>query len=349
MQEVKNNLKKIGEKMRGSNDTHKESLRKKLIGLYPEGPVTLPGRPFWSPVFSWGAVAVMALVIGGAVYDRPVTILKSEQSVTAYEAADFFVEDASFIGRISIPRGEIDVTKDVDIIEYEEDHGTMLEQSVNIRMLTREEDASKTVAALFTSLGGHLSSIRSRDDEYTAIKGSIPTSQIIFFYEQLDMFVKNDAFIEKTLRGDSVTSEAIDLAGRIQLLRDDEARITEQLQNATTDVQKKMLQEGLETISAEMIQLIDEQDALDDRIDYVTVSVNIEKLPSIWDVQNKHQLNDVIAGYESPTLWQGIVINVLTVFFIAIEFLSVTFWILIPLGIFILMHLRRRRVLHELE
>lgn len=367
MQEVKNTLKKIGEKMQGGNNVHKESLRQKLIALCPEESVMLPKRLTWFPVLSWGAVAVIALVIGNAMYDRPVAIPEYEQSLTEYDS----LEEYSMVSALSDSAGlasggsffddydgadrtrpveiSINTAKDEDIIEYEKDNGTMLEQSVNINMLTQEDDASETVAALFASLGGHLSSIRSNDDEYTTITGSIPASRMSFFYEQLDTFVKNDAFIEKTLRGDSVTSEAIDLAERGQALRDAEADITAQLQNATTDEQKKMLQESLETISDEMIQLTNEQGALADRVDYVTVSVSIEKLPSLWGVQNEYQLNEVIAGYESPTLWQGIVINVLTVFFIAIEFLSVTFWILIPLGIFILMYLRRSRMLRELD
>lgn len=367
MQEVKNNLKKIGEKIRGSNDTHKASLRQKLLALHPEESAVLPRRLAWFPVLSWGAVAVVALVIGNAMYDRPVPMPEYQQSAKESEFTEYsmvvdalsdsaglasggsFFDDYDGADRTRPVEMSTNTAKDDDIVEYEKDNGTMLEQSVNINMLTQEDDASETVAALFASLGGYLSSIRSNDDEYTTITGSIPASRMSFFYEQLDTFVKNAAFIEKTLRGDSVTSEAIDLAEREQALRDAEADVTEQLKNATTDEQKKMLQESLETISDEMFQITDEQDALDDRVDYVTVSVGIEKLPSIWGMQNGHQLNDVIAGYESPTLWQRIVINVLTALFVAVEFLSVTFWILIPLGIFILIRLRRRRILRELD
>ncbi len=361
MQEVKNNLKKMGDKMRESNENHKGSLRQKLIALSPEEPAMLPKHFVWFPVLSWGAIAVVAFVVGNAMYDRPISFYEYERSITKYGLGDspmvsVFYDDSDVnniaardsYGDDALVR-ESETTKGQEIVDYEEDNGAMLEQSVSMSILTQEDDVSETIAALFASLGGHLSSIRSNDDEYATITGSIPVSRISFFYEQLDTFVKNDAFIEKTLSGDSVTSEAIDLAKREQALRDAEAEITEQLKNAKTDEQKKMLQESLETISDEMIQLTDEQDALNDRVDYVTVSVSIEKLPSMWGIQSEYQLNDVIAGYESPTLWQGIIINVLTVFFIAIEFLSVTFWILIPLGIFVLMRLKRRRILNELE
>lgn len=358
--------------MRGSNDAHKDSLRQKLLALQPEEAAMLPKRFGWFPVFSWGAIALVVIIIGSEFYQRPVATPEYQPSGTAYHIEDYSLNDVSdsagmasdeslFDGfdaedlSVSIPYGddglggESERTKDNDIIDYEEDNGPMLEQSVNVRMLTQEDDASETVAALFASLGGHLASIRSNDDEYATITGSIPASRMSFFYEQIDALVKNGAFIEKTLRGDSVTTEALDLADREEALRAAEVSVTEQLQAATTEEQKKKLQESLETISEEMVQLTEEQEALNDRVDYVTVSVSIEKLPSLFGVQNEYQLTDVIAGFESPTLWQGIVINILTVFFIAVQFLSVTFWILIPLGIFVLMRLKRRRILNELE
>lgn len=367
MQEVKNNLKKIGENMRASHDAHKESLRHRLTALHPEEPVLLPKRLTWFPVLSWGAVVVIALVIGNAMYDRSAaydtsvsfniidnSLVDERDGMGAVsEAADmvtggWFADGSEMIA--SYPPGvKNDVTHE-DIVDYEEDNGAMLEQSVNISMLTQEDDASETVVALFASLGGHLSSIHSNDDNFTTITGSIPVSRMSLFYEQLDMLVKSDAFIEKIVQGDSVIREAIDIAQREQDLRDVEAEMTEQLQRAeTTDEQKKVLRQSLELISDEMIELTRERDALDNRVDYVTVSVTIEELPSIWGVQNTHQLNDVIAGYESPTLWQKILINVLTVFFIAVEFFSLTFWILIPLGIFFIVHFRRRRVFRELD
>lgn len=372
MQEVKNHLKNMGKKLQGSSDAHKDALRKKLLALQPEETIVPSQRLAWFPVLSWGAIAVVVLVIGTEFSQRPVVAPEYESSNTAYYIEDHslvadvsdsagMVGDTGFVERareeartISIPYGNdglggLETMKDDDIIDYEQDNGAMLEQSVNIRILTREDDASETVAALFASLGGHLSSIRSNDDEYATITGSIPASRMSFFYEQIDALVKNDAFIEKTLRGDSVTTEALDLADREEALRAAEISATEQLQAATTEEEKKRLQESLETISEEMVQLAEEQDLLDDRVDYVTVSVNIEKLPSLFGVQSEHQLNDVIAGFERPTLWQGILINVLTVFFIVVEFLSITFWILIPLAIFVLIHLKRRRVLKELE
>lgn len=373
MQEVKNHVKNIGKKLQGSGDAHKEALRKKLLALQPEE-VTVPTKQLaWFPVLSWGAVALVAIVIGTKLsYQTTETPRYQESEVAEYDSQiDSFNDETGLasdrglfdgvsasdtsLSVVPLPYGkdtpdeEQGTAKDKDIVDYEQDNGTMLEQSVNIRILTKEDDASETVAALFASLGGHLSSIRSNDDEYATISGSIPASRMSFFYEQLDALVKNDAFIEKTVRGDSVTTEALDLAEREEALRAAEVSVTAQLQEAITEEEKKRLQESLETISKDMVQLAEEQDLLDDRVDYVTVSVSIEKLPSLFGVQNEYQLNDVIAGFERPTLWQGILINVLTVFFIAIEFLSVTFWILIPLTIFILIRLKRRRMLTELE
>lgn len=202
MQEVKNNLKKIGEKMRTSNDAHKESLRHKLAARYPEESVVLPKRLTWFPVLSWGAVAVVALVIGNAMYDRPVVYDNSapftftENSLvderdemgavseaTAMVSDEWFADGSEMIA--SYPPGvKADVAHE-DIVDYEEDNGTMLEQSVNIRMLTQEDNASETVTALFASLGGYVSSLRSNDEKYITIIGSVPASRMSFFTNSL--------------------------------------------------------------------------------------------------------------------------------------------------------------------
>ncbi len=379
MQEIKNHLKNIGEKFRASNPSHQESLRQKLIAAKPQL-VELPQRHFaWFPVLSWSAAAVLIIVVGAKTLDRSV-VSTSHQDLDSYSfegrsgASDLgdvavagttalgfdnkiadVLDDAGFADRYAEKTDADDINTqddtigDNDIVDYEEEHGTMLEQSVDIDLYTREDDAAETVSALFASLGGHLASIRNNDDDYATISGSIPASRLSFFYEQLDALVKNDAFIKKTLRGDSVTSEAIDLANREQALRDAEADVTAQLQAAKTDAEKKQLQENLESISEDMIQLTREKDVLDDRVDYVTVSVTVEKLPSLWGVQSARQLEEVIAGFEDPNLGQRILINTCTVFFVIAEFLSATFWILIPLFILFFVIFKRKRTLRELE
>lgn len=366
MQEIKEQLKRLGEHLQKDQGDHQTLLRQKLQATQSDARVAFTKRFSWAPMFGLGIAGICVLVVAADFSERRVEIPEYayENSVTQFSMiAD--VSDATGLASDSgglFDFGEEDIViyddesyqqpirsknNDGEIVDYENEYGAMLEQSVSIRMLTREDDASETVAALFASLGGHLTSIRD-NEEFATITGSVPASRMSFFYDELDGLVKNEAFIEKNLRGDSVTEEALFLAEGLDALRTAEADVTAQLQVATTDEEKQRLQESLETISEEIASMMADQEALEDRVDFVTVSVSIEELPSIWEVENKYELHDVIAGFDDASLWQRVVINVLTVFLIVVELVSATFWILIPVLYFVIRRARRRRLLREL-
>lgn len=370
MQQVKNIFKKIGQHFQVPKSSHQEELRQRLLAMHADEQ-EVPLRLFsWMPLLSTGVVGVVCLMLVVRLSDRPSAVSEHDNDrVTSYSSvADEFLDFAGLSGSSFVSPGDdrdasdlvaVDITTRVPqpeatksntgaIVDYEDEYGDMLEEWVAISLLTEKGDASETVSALFASLSGHLSSIRINKDR-SFISGSIPASRLNFFYEQLYGLVKSDAFIEKSMQGESITPDALNLAERMEALRAAEADATERLQAATTEEEKKIWQESLATISEEIDELAGEQDVLEDRVKYVEVSVSIEQLPSLWEVHSDHELREVIAGYDDPNVWQRIEINVLTVFVIALEMLSATFWILIPLVFIAWSIAKRRRLLRELE
>lgn len=369
MQEIKESLKRFGEHLRKGRGDHQALLRQKLQALQTETSSVKLTRFSWGTMLGIGLAGICVFVVAGDFFHRSsasseyahqgsvvaLNSMTADVSDSAGLAAndgglfDFVEEDlVIYDDEYRAPVDYTEKSNDGDIVEYENEYGAMLEQSVSIRMLTREEDAFETVSALFASLGGHLTSLRNNEG-YATIAGAIPASRMSFFYGELEGLVKNEAFIEKSLRGDSVTDEALFLSDALEAARVAEADLTEQLQAATTDEEKKRLQESLETLSEEIAFMTAEQEVLEDRVDFVTVSVSIEELPSIWDVESTEELHDVIAGFDDASLWQRMVINVLTVFLIAVELVSATFWFLIPILYFVIRGMRRRRLFRELE
>lgn len=61
------------------------------------------------------------------------------------------------------------------------------------------------------------------------------------------------------MQSDSITSEALDVADRLEATRAAEVKITVQLQTATTNAQKRQLQNRLENISTQIASLAEEQ------------------------------------------------------------------------------------------
>jgi hypothetical protein len=345
MQEIKHALKNLGKHFQTTRSTHQDVLRAKLR-MNEDTVYVVPVRRSWLPVFSFGLAGTLLLVfvVKSSYEYRTVPIPEYDE----YSYSDSFAEAADVAGvSIRSPQPQNSKSNTQEIIDYEQDNGDMLEETVTVSMLTKEDDVAATVSALFASLGGHLSSIRD-NDEYATISGSIPAERLSFFYDQLDDLVENDDYIEKNIVGESIVAQAVDVADRLQALRDSEAEITKQLEAATTDEQKNMLQESLGTLSAEIEELTKELDMFKDRVEYVEVTVSVEQIPSLWQVEGSYELRQVIAGYETPNLWQRMVINVLTVFLVGLEVLSATFWVLIPLAVFGFVILRRRRLLREL-
>lgn len=362
MQHIKEILKKLGKNIQESNAPHQALLRNKLIAEHASAAVPTRSSFSWMPKLAFGVGALVFVVAGNSAYQsfsgynrHDVTL----SSAGVYSYAETGYEDMQELGANADSRSMYDdeiaydlrkkPESDADIIAYEDEYGALMQQSVLVGIRTQEKEAPETVMQLFSSLGGYVSSFRITTDIYATVSGSIPAEQIAFFYEQLDTLVKNDAFIEKHMQGDSLTQSLVSIEKREEARSIAEAEIRETWESAT-EKERVALQKTLDALEENRKALEEEKSALIDQGEYVTVSVNIETLPTLLHVQDKDELIKVISGYqEQPTIFERAMINALSIFFVLVELVSATFWIILPLGGVWMWYVRRKKVLRELE
>lgn len=356
MQEIKDTLKSLGTQMQHSSGTHRDALRERLASISGDAR-QVAQRPFVWKRFAWGGLGgAFALVAVIAVLNTRVT--QEYRGFSPYE--DVVLSSALSVGgeidaydvSVSGPEemtvrftGDADTSADA-VIDYEQDHGAMLAQTVNISLLTEHEDAVATIAKLISSLDGHLVSLHDQET-FGSISGSIPTGHLSLFYDGLRDLVKNDAFLEKTLVGDSMIPQILDVESRISALQTSQSDVEAQLQAAKTSEEKAKLQQRLDSLTTQIANAENDRQSLEDRADYVDVAVSVDRLPSLWRVHGTYELREIIAGYEQPNVWQKVEINVLEVFFVGLEVLSATFWIVIPVAVWGVVLWRRRKLLRE--
>lgn len=350
----------MGSLLQNPSGNQRAQLRAMLEAAHPEEVKEYKAFP-WESIFSWGALACAVFLMGGislsqrtsggsgmgvVTYASQASDGALSSAITSFEY-DMYAEDAA--APLEMRTVKSSESNAGSVIDYEMEHGTSLEQSLSVSLLTQQDHAAQTVADLIASLGGHLESIRVRDEASSSVFGSVPAERMSLFLDGLQDLVKSDAFIVTDLQGQSLTSDVLDLEARMQSLRDTEASVTEQLHAAKTDAEKKKLEQSLKTLLEEIASLTQDQDSLASRGDYVSVSVDIEQLAGFWGIHDTYELREYLVGYDRASIFEEAEISVLDFFFTVVKFVSVTFWILIPCMVGVGMYWKKKRLLRSLE
>lgn len=338
MIETKNKLKELGKKLRDRGAEHQEVLRAQLIGRMQDQEVRTSYSVLKPLVFSGASIfAVIALVIFTQLDD---------ERVVAYAPASVVSEDEFFAGEGTVTSDSYypyvtgyapsQNSDDNDIVDYEQEHGSMLETSVTINLLTREEDPLGTTESLFTSFGGHISSIYDYGmGQPTTITGFVPADSYFLFREQLRDLVKSDRFMMESINAQDLIPSAIS--------------IDEYIEDVKTQIEKTTNQTKKDQLETQLENLQESRESLDSRVEYVTVGITIEESSGVWGAGDQYELERAMYGFNDPGFLDQACLNVVIVIFWFVQALSVAFWILIPIGIWLLVRRKNRRALRVLD
>ena len=359
---TKDILKDLGERLRGSNESHRVRLRAQLAELAPNRPLPLDKRRLGGVVtwltFSTGVMAMLAIVI--ATHERPVAYVNTPplDLVILDDDQEFYAGQGRLDSepnavvteeRDQLPRKSVAATRGV--VDYEQDHGSMLEKTTTINLMTREDDAVGKVESLFTSVGGHLSGISNYGaGQPSVLTGEVPADSYFLFREQLHGFVRADRYITESLNAQDLIPSAIEIDENLVGVQVSIDELSQQIKDTKDEGKKTKLQAELDKLESQKTNLEKSRANLTDRADYVRVSVGVYDLPTLWQVDaNQYEIQRVIAGFGTQSFPVQAWGNVLMVFFWAIQLLSVTFWLIIPLVIWLALRRRQRKTWKELE
>jgi molybdopterin converting factor small subunit len=359
----KDTLKELGDAVRSSNSGYQAMLRARLESKANDLAVTAAPKYWFRPLFlTTSAFAALILVV--VTWPKPpadVVYSPGTPPSSIIDTNGLLEESLDTTGALGSGRTE---TSDIDyfyaapssiskgeIIDYENENGPMLATSTTITLWSTDSGLVTEVQELFSSLGGHVSSIQTYSiTQPTTLTGLVPADSYFMFREQLRELAKHDKYLAEVLNATDLIPSAITLDESI-------AEVTEAIEVLKAEIAKTENKDTLAALRAQLSQretqlenLRESREGLDGQVEYVSVSVAVTEIASFWETREVYDLHRLVAGIEHPvSLTQRALINVLIVCFYALQVLSVTFWLLIPLAIWLISRRRQRRVWKELD
>jgi hypothetical protein len=365
-------LKSVGEALRNVNETHRESLRGRLHLAAPKYENKKSGFRFPKlglaliPTLSVAAVAALAII--SAAYrptyysaepflsddtmematessiismDSDILDATSYSETTGLGAQTFKSRFLRNIGRHDVPQGQVD--------EYRKTNGDFFEQDIRFNLLSKEKDALSEVTDIYTRLDGYIEQSRAHNTDSFTITGRIPKNNLSALRNELNEFVGSDNFYLESTNSYNRVKDVIVVDEKIQEVEDAIIELETLLASETNATIIKELNEELIQHRAFLRERTETKDAIIERVEYVDVSITITTIESWINADSYWELNQAISGYDQPGFGERILINVAYVITRIILFLSYTFWILIPLGIWLGMKKRRNTLFSELD
>ena len=219
--------------------------------------------------------------------------------------------------------------------------GALLEQDLNISLISSKKDGAEFAQSTFTKLGGFVE--RVDQDKYQnsiIITGKIPAANLESLRVMLKDYVKKDKYYQEFIQAVSRTADIIKAAEETRLVEDS----IEYLKGAIASEQNQKKQELLRQKLEENLAYLGERQSIEKEIenlvDYADISITLIKIPSLIKVRSWQELKTVYAGFDDLDFGGRIVLNVLMALVVLILIFSYTFWLVIPLGLWLI--LRRR-------
>ncbi|MFA5945284.1 MAG: DUF4349 domain-containing protein [Patescibacteria group bacterium] len=355
MTEAKETMKAFGKVLRSINPKHQTALRRLLSQRLPQESTPRKTIPFRHLFFlgAWSMTALLLVLITRP--NSPSNIVTPAISQPREYAEDTLTLTAGVTGGSPLA-DKLDQTAsaifpgngDV-IVNYEDTQGSMLETTTRLNIMTTEKDAPANIIMLFSSLGGHVSTVATRTAGWQTITGFVPSKSYPTLKDNVRNMVRGNRYMSETLQADDLIPQAINIESNIADATASIDALNKQLLEARDEALKTSLNRQLTSLETKLERYHKSLTALHDRVDFMTVTIGINEIPAFWKVKTADDLQNLVAGFEEPSVFQQCWINVLTVFFRLLQVLSVTFWLFIPLGIWLLARKREHRTWQELE
>ena len=150
----------------------------------------------------------------------------------------------------------------------------------NARMTLAVENVEETISAIedkTTEMKGYVvqSSAYEQDDNmYGSVSVRVPSEKLTSFIEDIgDM---SEKVIQKSIEGQDVTEEYVDLESRLRAKQAVESRLLDLLNRAETTDDLLKVSEDLARVQEEIEQIKGRKQYLENRTDYAEVSLDIE-------------------------------------------------------------------------
>lgn len=240
------------------------------------------------------------------------------------------------------------IKSSADIADYKDGDETLLDTTTTISLWSTDNLVTP-VQTLFTSIGGHISSI-SQYSFYqpTTFTGLVPADSYFLFRDQLHEMVGSEKYFAETLNAQDLTPSALVLDEQMTDTQTAIENLQAEIDKAKNESTKADLKQQLEHRETQLENLQAARDDVDEEVSYVKVSVTVREIPSFWETNDAYDLKNLVAGQDGISVFQQGFINILMAGFVAVQILSVTFWLFIPLTIWLIYRRRQRKMWKEL-
>lgn len=358
-QRAKAGLKELGGVLRAENRKQRTELREILQTQAENKP-----RGSYLASFSWSKVlvpagsllAVIVLMVAiapksGRVY--PTSIGYPEPN-TDYAFEETAMTGSAMSAPSTFKRQFIDdlgsnAATDGEVQAYRDEYGDAFEQNLSIDVLAKRQEQFEEISQLFQGSDGYIASFSDHGGNSRSINGHIPVEQLDHFKQGLVGIVGSYKFMTQSSYGYNRVPDLIAIDEKITEV---EAAIAE-LEEKIANEQNLSNREELEQQLAQHQQFLAEREAtkdeIEDRVEYVDISLYVNHIPSWWQAGDYHELRQSFAGYTDPSLGQKVLINFIYVVSKLLVLLSYTFWLIIPFLIWRWRRSRERKMFQALD
>lgn len=219
--------------------------------------------------------------------------------------------------------------------------GALLEQNLNISLISSKKDSEEFAQSIFAKLGGFVE--RVDQDKYQnaiIITGKIPAANLESLRIMLKDYVKKDKYYQEFIEAVSRTADMIKAEEETRLVEDSIEYLKGAIANEQDQKKQELLRQKLEENLAYLVERQSIEKEIENMVDYADISITLIKIPSLIKVRSWQELKTVYVGFDDLDFGGRIVLNILMALVVLILIFSYTFWIVIPLGLWLI--LRRR-------
>ena len=365
LEKAKDELRGIGEVLRASNPGHRDALRARIVenvsSREPRKRISMNWKRILVPAVP--SVAVMALALVTIAYQpnyyasTPVYLEVDETAPSSGLGVADFIDATGMTAGAPAPTFRQKFIRGIGshsasqkkINDYRAEHGDLLDESMQINVLTREEDAVEEVEDIVRDLGGYVQNVRGSSGGNTTIKVQIPKDELSSLRDELKDLAKSDDHYSERRQAYNRVADAVVIDEKIQEVEEAITELEEKLANAEDENLKAQYEAQLAQHRAYLEERQETKEELMEQVEYADVSIAVTQIESWWRADSYYDMNKAIAGFESPGFAERLWINVLFVTSRLLIAFSYTFWIIIPLGIWWFMRRKRRSLFAGLD
>ncbi|MFH1713084.1 MAG: hypothetical protein ABH896_02770 [Candidatus Jacksonbacteria bacterium] len=220
--------------------------------------------------------------------------------------------------------------------------GAMLEQDLNISLISSKKDSKEFAQNIFDKLGGFVERVdQNKYQNAIIITGKIPAANLEALRIMLKDYAEKDKYYQEFMEAVNRTADMIKAEDETRLVEDGIEYLKGAIAREQDPKKQELLRQKLEENLAYLGERQSIEKKIEDMVDYADISITLIKIPSLIKAHSWQELKTVYAGFNNLDFSGRIVLNILMALVVLILIFSYTFWLVIPLGLWLILRHRR--------